>query len=113
MEAYAPGFGRHVLARHVMGPGDLQRSDRSLHHGALNGGSAAIHQELIWRPTPGLGRPETPIRNLYLASASAHPGGSVHGACGAIAADTALRDNGVLGAARRQLIRSAQQRIYR
>jgi hypothetical protein len=39
---------------------------------------------------PGLARPSTPIDGLFLASASAHPGGSVHGACGANAAKAAL-----------------------
>jgi phytoene dehydrogenase-like protein len=42
------------------------------------------------RPTPGLGRAETPWANLYLASASAHPGGGVHGACGSNAARAAV-----------------------
>jgi phytoene dehydrogenase-like protein len=58
--------------------------------GALNGGTSALHQQLMFRPTPGLGRPETPIAGLYLASSSAHPGGGVHGACGANAARAAL-----------------------
>jgi phytoene dehydrogenase-like protein len=39
---------------------------------------------------PGLGRAETAIKSLYLASASAHPGGGVHGACGSNAARAAL-----------------------
>ena len=55
-----------------------------------NLGTARLHQQLVFRPRPGLGRPETPIAGLFLASASAHPGGSVHGACGANAAHSAL-----------------------
>lgn len=87
---YAPGFRDLVLDRRVLGPGELERRNENLVGGALNGGTAAIHQQLIWRPVPGLGRAETPIRGLYLASASAHPGGGVHGACGSNAARAAL-----------------------
>jgi phytoene dehydrogenase-like protein len=55
----------------------------------------------MFRPTPGLGRPETPVHGLYLASSSAHPGAGVHGACGTNAALAALhrdRLSGRLGA---------------
>jgi phytoene dehydrogenase-like protein len=91
VEALAPGFGELVRARHVFTPSKLQSRDDNLVGGALNGGTAQIHQQLVFRPTPGLGRPSTPIRSLYLASASAHPGGGVHGSCGANAARAALR----------------------
>jgi phytoene dehydrogenase-like protein len=94
MEEYAPGFRDIVTARQVSFPQDLEQADRSLVHGALNAGTSGLHQQLIFRPFPGLGRPETYIRNLYLASASAHPGGGVHGACGANAARAALRARG-------------------
>jgi phytoene dehydrogenase-like protein len=91
MEAYAPGFRDLVIGRYVQFPGDLQAADANLDGGAVAGGTAAVHQQLIFRPTTGLGRPETPIEGLYLASASAHPGGGVHGAPGANAAIAALR----------------------
>jgi phytoene dehydrogenase-like protein len=91
IEAFAPGFRDLVLARHVQFPGDLEANDGNLVGGAVNGGSAALHQQLVFRPTPGLGRPETPVERLYLASSSAHPGGGVHGAPGANAARAALR----------------------
>jgi len=91
VERYAPGFRGRVLARRVLAPPTLQAADRNLHHGAINGGTAAMHQQLVFRPVPGTGRPETPVKGLYLASASAHPGGGVHGAPGANAARAALR----------------------
>ncbi len=91
IEAHAPGFRSRVVARHVMGPAELAAHDANLVHGALNGGTAGLHQQLVLRPIPGLGRPETPVAGLYLASASAHPGGGVHGACGWNAARAALR----------------------
>jgi phytoene dehydrogenase-like protein len=91
VEAVAPGFRDLIRARHVFTPGRFQERDENLVGGALNGGTAQIHQQLVFRPTPGTGRPATPVRNLYLASFSAHPGGGVHGACGANAARAALR----------------------
>ncbi len=91
VEQFAPGFRDLVVGRHVAFPGDLQAADGNLVHGAINGGTSSIHQQLFFRPTPGLGRPETLVEGLYLASSSAHPGGGVHGACGASAAHAALR----------------------
>jgi len=90
IERHAPGFGSSVIARRILTPADLESRDANLVGGSLNGGTASLDQQLIFRPIPGLGRAETPIRGLYLASASAHPGGSVHGACGMNAARAAL-----------------------
>jgi phytoene dehydrogenase-like protein len=96
IEEYAPGFKSLISARHLMCPGDLEDHDANLIGGAINGGTCAIHQQLVFRPIPGLGRSETPIRNLYLASSSAHPGGGVHGACGANAARAAIAADSAL-----------------
>lgn len=90
IERLAPGFGQRVLARRVLGPRDMERLDANLIGGALNGGTAQLHQQLVFRPIPGLGRAETPVRRLYLGSASAHPGGGVHGAPGMNAARAAI-----------------------
>jgi len=90
IEQHAPGFGDLVRVRRVLSPQDLEDLDESLVGGALNGGTSSLHQQALLRPTPGLGRAETPVKNLYLGSASAHPGGGVHGACGSNAARAAL-----------------------
>jgi phytoene dehydrogenase-like protein len=90
VEALAPGFRDLVRARHVHTPRTLEAANRNLVGGAVGGGTAQLHQQLVFRPVPGLARPETPIPGLYLASASAHPGGGVHGASGAIAARAVL-----------------------
>jgi phytoene dehydrogenase-like protein len=90
VERVAPGFRALVRRRHVFTPASLQAADANLVGGALNGGTAQIHQQLVFRPTPGTGRTETHVDGLYLASAAAHPGGGVHGACGANAARAAL-----------------------
>jgi phytoene dehydrogenase-like protein len=90
VEEHAPGFRDRVIARHVLSPTELERRDANLVEGDNAGGTNQLHQQLVFRPLPGLGRPETPVRGLYLASASAHPGGGVHGACGTNAARAAL-----------------------
>jgi phytoene dehydrogenase-like protein len=90
IERLAPGFRDRILARHVLTPPRMEALDANLVSGAINGGTAQIHQQLVFRPTVGLGRAETPIAGLFLASASAHPGGGVHGAAGSNAARAAL-----------------------
>ncbi|MFI5706558.1 phytoene desaturase family protein [Kribbella sp. NPDC051620] len=90
IEEYAPGFTDRIAARRILGPRELERRNANLVGGAVNGGTSGLRQELFLRPMPGLGRSETAIKSLYLASASAHPGGGVHGACGSNAARAAL-----------------------
>jgi phytoene dehydrogenase-like protein len=90
IEALAPGFRSLIRGRHITAPPDFTEENQAMLRGALNLGTAQLHQQLVFRPIPGLGRSETPIRGLFLASGSAHPGGGVHGACGANAARAAL-----------------------
>ena len=90
IERHAPGFRDLIRSRHVFTPSMLEAADRNLVGGAVNGGTAQIHQQLVFRPARGLARTETHVPGLYLASASAHPGGGVHGAAGANAARAAL-----------------------
>ncbi|MFL6027595.1 MAG: phytoene desaturase family protein [Friedmanniella sp.] len=90
IEKYAPDFASAVIARRVLGPREMQARDENLIQGALGGGTANLHQQLIFRPVAGLGRADTPVRGLFLGSASAHPGGGVHGAPGANAARAVL-----------------------
>ncbi len=114
VERVAPGFRRawsrppRAVARRPR-----RRADPNLVGGAINGGTSALHQQLVFRPTPGLGRPETPVPGLYLAGASAHPGGGVHGACGWNAARAALGAIGRTGGVRRALTRTAWDRLLR
>lgn len=90
IERRAPGFGALIRARHVFTPQLLEAANSNLVGGAINSGTAQIHQQVVFRPVPGLARAETPIGGLFLAGSSAHPGGGVHGAAGANAARAAL-----------------------
>ncbi|QLQ35140.1 phytoene desaturase family protein [Micromonospora robiginosa] len=113
LEAAAPGFRASVVGRHVAGPADLEAAEPSLVGGALGGGTAAAYQQLFLRPIPGLGRADTPVDRLYLASASAHPGGGVHGAPGANAARAALaRDRALTGEMYARAVAAAHRAVY-
>jgi phytoene dehydrogenase-like protein len=93
LEEHAPGLGGHIVGTYVRTPVDLQDSDPNLVGGDVGGGSSAIDQQLIFRPVPGWFRYRTPVKGLYLCSASAHPGGGVHGMAGRNAAMRALKDS--------------------
>ncbi len=90
IEALAPGFRQLVRRRHVSTPDSFEAHDTNMSRGSINLGTSELYQQLVFRPVPGLARAETPVPRLYLGSASAHPGGGVHGACGANAARAAL-----------------------
>jgi phytoene dehydrogenase-like protein len=101
IEQLAPGFRDRIRGRHVLTPKGLQDQNGNLIAGALGGGTTQLHQQLVFRPTPGLAGPRTFLRGLYLASSSTHPGGGVHGANGGNAAHAALQDGSALGTLRR------------
>ena len=82
------------MGRAIFTPDDLEAMNENLVGGDLGGGSAQFSHQLFWRPAFPYFRYRTPVRGLYLASASTHPGAGVHGACGFNAAKQALRDWG-------------------
>lgn len=90
VERYAPGFRDRILARHVLGPAELQARNANLVAGDVGGGSYKLSQ-VVFRPIPSISPYRTPLRGLYLGSAAAFPGGAVHGVPGDAAARAALR----------------------
>ncbi|MBV9823343.1 MAG: NAD(P)/FAD-dependent oxidoreductase [Actinobacteria bacterium] len=113
VERHAPGFRELVIGRHIASPATLQHDNPSLVHGTVNGGTAQLHQQLVFRPVPGFGGASTPVDRLFLAGSSAHPGGGVHGAPGSNAAKAALARDGLLGGGRRKAAELLMRRIYR
>ncbi|MEU8222499.1 NAD(P)/FAD-dependent oxidoreductase [Kribbella sp. NPDC048915] len=103
IERYAPGFGDLIISRDLQRPSALEAGNAALGLGAVGGGTMQLHQQLIFRPTIGLGSPRTFVDGLYLGSSAIHPGGGVHGACGHLAARTALRDASLIGPLTRKL----------
>ena len=91
IERFAPGFHHCILARHKTSAVDVEKSNPNLAGGDINGGAVNLRQ-LIARPILSPTPYRTPLRGVYLCSASTPPGGGVHGMCGYHAARAALRD---------------------
>jgi phytoene dehydrogenase-like protein len=92
VERFAPGFRDLVVARHTMGPAELEAHDANYVGGDINGGVGDLRQ-LLARPVLSTRPWRTPLPGVYLCSASTAPGGGVHGMCGHHAARTVLRDH--------------------
>lgn len=90
IERFAPGFRERILARHAMGPRELEARNPNLVGGAINGGRQDIETYLAWTlawPSPYA----TPNPSLFRCSAATPPGGGVHGMAGFHAAEYVLR----------------------
>jgi phytoene dehydrogenase-like protein len=90
IERFAPGFRERVLARHVMGPAELEAHNPNEVGGDIAGGSSDFRQ-MVARPRLSPSPWSTPDRSIYLCSSSTPPGGGVHGMCGLAAARAVLR----------------------
>jgi phytoene dehydrogenase-like protein len=89
IERFAPGFRDRVLACAARNTDDLERENPNLVGGDISGGANTLGQLIarpVLRPVPY----STPLRWLYLCSASTPPGAGVHGMCGHLAAQAAL-----------------------
>ena len=89
---HAPSLPASIVGHAVHTPPDLEAANPNLVGGDLGGGSMALDQQAVFRPVPGWFRYATPVRGLYLCSASAHPGGGVHGMVGRNCAHRVLAD---------------------
>jgi phytoene dehydrogenase-like protein len=91
IERFAPGFRDCIVARHAMGPADLERRNGNLVGGDIAGGAPTFAQ-FFARPVASFTPYRTPVPGVYLCSSSTPPGIGVHGMCGCHAAEAALRD---------------------
>ena len=91
IERFAPGFRDVVLARHTMNAPTYANYNPNYVGGDINGGAATLWQFAV-RPVPSPNPYKTPLKGVYLCSASTPPGGGIHGMCGYNAARRALRD---------------------
>ena len=89
IERFAPGFRERVIARSITTPADLERQNANLVGGDIGAGVMDLGQ-MFTRPT--WRTYSTPVRGLYICSASTPPGVGVHGMCGYFAARRALQE---------------------
>lgn len=89
VERFAPGFGDLVLARSATTAAEMEEYNPNYVGGDISGGMMTLSQVLA-RPTWRWDSYSTPVRGLYICSASAPPGPGVHGMCGYWAARSAL-----------------------
>jgi phytoene dehydrogenase-like protein len=85
IEQYAPGIRDLIIAQHLLTPNALE-SEFGLTEGAIYQGELMLDQLLYMRPVPGWANYATPIDNLFLCGAAAHPGGGITGEPGRLAA---------------------------
>jgi phytoene dehydrogenase-like protein len=90
VERFAPGFRDLILDRYVLDPATIEEHNANMVGGDINAGAQHFRQ-LLFRPVPRWDPYATPVRGLYICSASTPPGGAVHGMCGWHAARSALR----------------------
>jgi phytoene dehydrogenase-like protein len=88
IERFAPGFRDRVLARSVMTPADIEAHNANLVGGDIAAGVTDLRQ-FFTRPT--WRNYATPVKGLYICSASTPPAVGVHGMCGYYAAKLALK----------------------
>lgn len=89
----APTITDLIEGQHLLTPLDYEQT-YSLSEGSIFHGQMSLDQLLVMRPVSGWSQYQTPIENLYLCGAGAHPGGGVTGAPGHNAAQFVLSQLG-------------------
>lgn len=91
VKRYAPNMEGKLIDWYIQTPLDIERK-----HGMLKGNvmhlEMSFDQMFMFRPIPEMSEYKTPVENLYLSSASCHPGGGVFGAAGYNAANVILKE---------------------
>ncbi len=81
VERFAPGFTDLILARHVSSLAALEAENPNLVGGDITGGAQTLKQ-IFCRPSCRINPYSTPLKGVFICSASTPPGAGVHGMCG-------------------------------
>lgn len=90
IEEAAPGFKDCILAKSTKNAPQFEQYNPNYIGGDINGGVEDLGQ-LFTRPVARWNPYSTPLKGVYICSASTPPGGGVHGMCGYHAARSALK----------------------
>ncbi len=90
IKQFAPAWSGEYVHHHVMLPADYE-AEFGLPGGNPHHADLRLSQLFFRRPAPGFADHRTPVRDLFLCSASNHPGGGVTGIPGYNAARVVLR----------------------
>lgn len=89
--SHIENLGGATLGRVVLSPADIAAANPNWVGGDIYGGSCALDQNLLWRPTPASPGHETPVENLLHIGASTHPGPGLGAGSGYLAAKRLTR----------------------
>lgn len=85
----------NILGYYIDTPETIEQRNTCLIGGSTTGGERTLAQSGYFRPFPGYSDYRAPIKNLYMAGPSCHPGGGI-AACGTITARAILEDLGMI-----------------
>lgn len=81
IDRFAPGTSEHVIEMLVQSPKDIEEKHTMPSANVMHV-EMTLDQMFMFRPLPELSGYTTPIKGLFLSSASMHPGGGIFGAAG-------------------------------
>lgn len=84
----------NIIAQHSHSPEDIEALNSCFVGGVPSGGERTLAQLGYFRPFPGYSQYRSPIKKLYMAGPSCHPGGGISG-MGVITANVMLEDFGM------------------
>ena len=91
LESHAPGFRDLVVGHTAVTPREMEAkfglTGGDIYHGAMQ-----LNQMFAFRPAAQFADYRTPVENLYICGAGAHPGGGVTGLPGKLCAAEVLKD---------------------
>ena len=89
---YSPNFRDLIAHMEVRTPYEIE-NEIGLTEGNIFHGELSLEQLAFMRPAAGWARYKTPIKDYWLASSSAHPGGGIMAAPGRLAALEILKSS--------------------